>query len=148
MIGIFVYKTINQRRGSMNLKLLFKIFAGLQLIQGVMMLFGGSMISEMNGWMHSIGITTMTEHHGAGLICIAIFFWMLPKWMSDQQLKETVPAMIVIQVILAIMPVYHAAVEAIPTNPAFFVMMAVLIGLIVMFYMESKKNVISSDKEK
>jgi len=45
------------------------------------------------------------------------------------------------------MPVYHAAVEAIPTNPAFFVMMAVLIGLIVMFYMESKKNVITSDEE-
>ena len=132
----------------MNLKLLFKIFAGLQLIQGVMMLFGGSMISEMSGWTHSIGVTTMAEHHGAGLICIAILFWMLPKWMSDQQLKEIVPAIIVIQVILAIMPVYHAAVEAIPTNPAFFVMMAVLIGLIVMFYMESKKNIISSDEEK
>ena len=50
----------------MSLKLLFKIFAGLQLIQGVMMLFGGSMISEMNFWEHSIGITTMTEHRGAG----------------------------------------------------------------------------------
>ena len=132
----------------MSLKLLFKIFAGLQLIQGAMMLFGGSMISEMNGWTHSIGITTMAEHHGAGLICIAILFWMLPQWMSDKQLKEIVPAIIVIQVILAIMPVYHAAVEAIPTNPAFFVMMAVLIGLIVMFYMESKKNIISSDEEK
>ena len=132
----------------MNLKLLFKIFAGLQLIQGVMMLFGGSMISEMNGWMHSIGITTMAEHHGAGCICIAILFWMLPMWLSDQQLKESVPAVIGIQVILAIMPVYHAVVEAIPTNPAFFVMMAVLIGLIVMFYMESKKNIISSDEEK
>jgi len=131
----------------MNLKLLFKIFAGLQLMQGVMMLFGGSMISEMNAWTHSIGITTMAEHHGAGCICIAILFWMLPKWMSDQQLKETVPAIIVIQVILAIMPVYHAAVEAIPTNPAFFVLMAVLIGLIVLFYMESKKNVITSVEE-
>jgi len=131
----------------MNLKLLFKIFAGLQLIQGVMMLFGGSMISEMNGWMHSIGITTMAEHHGAGCICIAIIFWMLPQWMSDQQLKDIVPAIIVVQVILAIMPVYHAVVGAIPTNPALFVLMAVLIGLIVMFYMESKKNVITSDEE-
>jgi len=63
------------------------------------------------------------------------------------KVKETVPAIIVIQVILAIMPVYHAVVGAIPTNPAFFVMMAVLIGLIVMFYMESKKNVITSDEE-
>tara|TARA_B100001013_G_scaffold240746_1_gene148576 strand:- start:232 stop:678 length:447 start_codon:yes stop_codon:yes gene_type:complete len=146
-MGRFEYKTINLRRGSMSLKLLFKIFAGLQLIQGVMMLFGGSMISEMNGWTHSIGITTMTEHHGAGLICIAILFWMLPMWMSDQQLKETVPAIIAIQVILAIMPVYHAAVDAIPTPPPFYVMMAVLIGLIVMFYMESKKNIIASSDE-
>ena len=29
----------------------------------------------------------------------------------------------------------------------FFVMMAVLIGLIGMFYMESKKNIITSDEE-
>ena len=131
----------------MNLKLLFKIFAGLQLVQGVLMLFGGSMISEMNFWEHSIGITTMAEHHGAGCICIAILFWMLPMWLSDQQLKESVPAVIGIQVILAIMPVYHAVVEAIPTNPAFFVLMAVLIVLIVLFYMESKKNVITSGEE-
>ena len=34
----------------MSLKLLFKIFAGLQLIQGILFLFGGSMISEMNFW--------------------------------------------------------------------------------------------------
>jgi len=101
----------------------------------------------MNGWTHSIGVTTMAEHHGAGLLCIAILFWMLPKWMPDQQLKEIVPAMIVIQVILAIMPVYHTAVEAIPTNPPFFVMMAVLIGLIDMFFMESKKNVITSGEK-
>ena len=40
-----------------------------------------------------------------------------------------------------------AVVEAIPTNPALFLLMAVLIGLIVMFYMESKKNVITSDEE-
>ena len=131
----------------MSLKLLFKIFAGLQLIQGVMFLFGGSMISEMNFWEHSIGITTLAEHHGAGCICIAILFWMLPIWLSDQQLKESVPAVIGIQVILAIMPVYHAVVEAIPTNPAFFVLMAVLIVLIVLFYMESKKNVITSGEE-
>ena len=103
------------------------------------------MISEMNFWEHSIGITTLAEHHGAGSICIAILFWMLPIWLSDQQLKESVPAVIGIQVILAIMPVYHAAVDAIPTNPAFFVLMAVLIGLIVLFYMESKKNVTTSD---
>jgi len=129
----------------MSLKLLFKIFAGLQLIQGILFLFGGSMISEMNFWEHSIGITTLAEHHGAGCICIAILFWMLPIWLSDQQLKESVPTVIGIQVILVIMPAYHAAVDAIPTNPALFVMMAVFISLIVLFYIESKKNITTSD---
>jgi hypothetical protein len=129
----------------MSLKLLFKIFAGLQLLQGLLMLFGGSMISEMNFWEHSIGITTLAEHHGAGCICIAILFWMLPIWLSDQQLKESVPTVIGIQVILVIMPAYHAAVDAIPTNPALFVMMAVFISLIVLFYIESKKNITTSD---
>ena len=132
----------------MNLKLLFKIYAVLQTIQGLLMLFGGSMISEMNQWAnHSPNMVVMAEHHGAGLICIAILFWMLTIWMSDDQLKRTVPAIIVVQVILAIMPAYHAATDVILVNPPFFVMMAVLIGLIVMFYIESKKNVITPDEE-
>jgi len=125
----------------MNLKLLFKIYAVLQTIQGLLMLFGGEMISEMNEWTnHSDNMVVMAEHHGAGLICIAILFWMLTIWMSDEQLKQTVPAIIIVQVILAIMPAYHAATDVILVNPPFYVMMAVFIGLIVMFYLASKKN--------
>ena len=125
----------------MSLKLLFKIYAVLQTIQGLLMLFGGKMISEMNEWTnHSDNMVVMAEHHGAGLICIAILFWMLTIWMSDEQLKQTVPAIIVVQVILAIMPAYHAATDVILVNPPFYVMMAVLIDMIVMFYLASKKN--------
>ena len=44
----------------MNLKLLFKIYAVLQTIQGLLMLFGGSMISEMNQWAnHSPNMVVM-----------------------------------------------------------------------------------------
>ena len=48
----------------MSLKLLFKIYAGFQTVQGLIMLFGGKMISEMNEWTnHSENMVVMAEHH-------------------------------------------------------------------------------------
>ena len=69
----------------MKLPLLFKIFAVLHVLMGLLMLFGGSTLSAMNGWEHSVGIVTMAEHHGASLIGVSILFWMLPKWMSEEK---------------------------------------------------------------
>ena len=125
----------------MKLPILFRIFSVLHLLMGLMILFGGSMISATNGWEHSVGITTMAEHHGASLICVSILFWMLPNWLKDGELTKTVPVAILVQVILAIMPVYHAAVGAIPTDATLFIMLAVIIGLIILFYLASKKNI-------
>ena len=125
----------------MKLPILFRIFSVLHLLMGLMILFGGSMISATNGWEHSVGITTMAEHHGASLICVSILFWMLPNWLKDGELTKTVPVAILVQVILAIMPVYHAAVGAIPTDATLFIMLAVIIGLIILFYLASKKDI-------
>ncbi|MDG2355055.1 MAG: hypothetical protein P8L82_03450 [Paracoccaceae bacterium] len=125
----------------MRLPILFKIFAVLHFLVGLLMLFGGSMLSSTNGWEHSVGIATMAEHHGSSLICVSILFWMLPNWLDAEKLNKTVPVAILIQVILAIMPVYHAAVGAIPTNGALFVMMAIIIGLIILFFLASKKEI-------
>ena len=72
----------------MKLETLYKIFAVLHALMGLMMLFGGAMISNMNGWDHSIGIVTMAEHHGAALLCVSLLFWMLPKWLSEDGLKD------------------------------------------------------------
>ena len=127
----------------MKLPILFRIFSVLHLLMGLMILFGGSMISATNGWEHSVGITTMAEHHGASLICVSILFWMLPNWLKDGELTKTVPVAILVQVILAIMPVYHAAVGAIPTDATLFIMLAVIIGLIILFYLASKKDISS-----
>ena len=124
----------------MKLPLLFKIFAVLHVLMGLLMLFGGSTLSAMNGWEHSVGIVTMAEHHGASLIGVSILFWMLPKWMSEENLKQTVPAALVVQAILVIMPIYHAAVGAIPSDdPGTYVLIAILLVLMSLFYASSKK---------
>ena len=124
----------------MKLPLLFKIFAVLHVLMGLLMLFGGSTLSAMNGWEHSVGIVTMAEHHGASLIGVSILFWMLPKWMSEEKLKQTVPAALIVQAILVMMPIYHAAVGAIPSDdPGTYVLIAILLVLMGLFYASSKK---------
>ena len=125
----------------MKLPVLFKIFAVLHVLMGVMMLFGASMLSATNGWEHSLGITTMAEHHGASLIGVSILFWMLPRWLPGAALNQTVPAAIFVQAILVIMPIYHMANGSIPSNDlATYIFVAVLIALMVSFYTASKKE--------
>jgi len=124
----------------MKLETLYKIFAVLHALMGLMMLFGGAMISNMNGWDHSMGIVTMAEHHGAALLCVSLLFWMLPKWLSEDGLKDATSTALLVQAILAVMPIYHAAVGAIPADASLAVMMIVLLGLMYLFFQAAKKE--------
>ena len=124
----------------MKLDTLYKIFAVLHGVMALMMLFGGPMISDMNGWDHSIGIVTMAEHHGAGLLGISLLFWMLPRWLSEDGLKDATPTALLVQAILAVMPLYHAAVGAIPLDASLAIMMIVLLGLMYLFFQAAKKE--------
>ena len=124
----------------MKLDTLYKVFAVLHGVMALMMLFGGPMISNMNGWDHSIGIVTMAEHHGAGLFGISLLFWMLPRWLSQDGLKDATPTALLVQAILAVMPLYHAAVGAIPVDASLAVMMIVLLGLMYLFFQAAKKE--------
>ena len=124
----------------MKLDTLYKVFAVLHGVMALMMLFGGPMISNMNGWDHSIGILTMAEHHGAGLLGISLLFWMLPRWLSEDGLKDATPTALLVQAILAVMPLYHAAVGAIPLDASLAIMMIVLLGLMYLFFQAAKKE--------
>jgi hypothetical protein len=124
----------------MNLATLYKIFAVLHAVMALMMLFGGQMISNMNDWDHSIGIVTMAEHHGAALLCVSLLFWMLPRWLSEEGLKDATSTALLVQAILAVMPIYHATVGAIPADASLAVMMIVLLGLMYLFLQAAKKD--------
>ena len=124
----------------LNLPILYRVFAVLYFVMGLLMLFGGKMLSDMNGWEHSIGIVTMAEHHGSSLICVSLLFWMLPSWLSIEALKKATLTAMIVQVLLIIMPIYHAFIGAIPNDPSLYFMLAIFIVLIILFYMASNKN--------
>ena len=123
----------------MNLSLVYKIYGAFHIIFGLIVGFASSMVSQSSGWGEvTIGITTMAEHFGSALIVIGIISWMLPSWTSDDQLKKATLTIIGLQVILTLVPIYHAGVGGIPADGMFYISTIVNIVFIGLFYTKSR----------
>ena len=101
------------------------------------MLFGGKFIAEQYGWDYSVGFAAMVEHHGSTLICIS---WFLPSFLSLENLKKVTNVGLIVQGILILMPIYHAAFNYFPIDPGFFVMAFVLTIIMILFFRASRHN--------
>ena len=123
----------------MNLSLVYKIYGAFHIIFGLIVGFASGMVSQSSGWGEvTIGITTMAEHFGSALIVIGIISWMLPSWTSEDQLKKATLTIIGLQIILTLVPIYHAGVGAIPVDPMFYISTIVNFVFIGLFYLKSR----------
>ena len=124
----------------MTLSLVYKIFGVINLIFALMMGLASGMLSETSGWGEAtIGITTMSEHHGSVLLVLGVIFWMLPSWTSEAQLKKATMPLIGAQVLLVLVPLYHAyGSRTIDTDGMFYGLIAVSLILIGLFYLKSR----------
>ena len=109
----------------MNLPLTYRIFGALNLVMGLVLFFGISTMYSSNGWGEFIGtviipVTTMAEHYGSHVFVLGIIAIMLPSWMQDEQLKTATKTILVVQLVLTLVPIYHAAVSYIPIINLFF----------------------------
>ena len=124
----------------LNLKVLHRVVAVIHFLQGLFMTFGGRNIAEQYGWDYSIGFAAMVEHHGSTLICVSIYFWFLPSFLNLENLKRVSILGLVVQVILILMPIYHAVFGYFPIDPSFYVMIFVLTLIMVLFFLASKDD--------
>ncbi len=126
----------------MTLTLIYKIFGGLHMLMGVMMgLTLPGTIPDGEGWgMEGLdGIVTMAEHFGSTLVVIGFMFWMLPSWTSEAQLKKATMPLIGAQVLLVLVPLYHAYVsKTINTDGGFYGLILISLVLIGLFYSRSR----------
>ena len=125
----------------MTLAILYKIFGGLHMLMGVGMGFGLAALPEGEGWGVEglAGIITMAEHFGSALVVVGFMFWMLPSWTSEAQLKKATMPLIGAQVLLVLVPLYHAYVSrTIPIDGMFYGLIAVSLVLIGLFYSKSR----------
>ena len=124
----------------MTLALIYKVFGGLHMLMGVMMGLGLA-LPQGEGWGAEglDGIVTMAEHFGSALVVIGFMFWMLPSWTSEAQLKKATMPLIGAQVLLVLVPLYHAYVsKTINTDGGFYVLVGVSLVLIGLFYSKSR----------
>ena len=123
----------------MNLSIIYKVYGAFHIIMALVFGFASSMLSQSSGWGEvTIGITTMSEHFGSALFVIGVIAWMLPSWTTEEQLKKATMTIIALQVILTIVPIYHAGVGAIPADGVFYISTIINIVFIGLFYTKSR----------
>ena len=126
----------------MTLAIIYRIFGGLHMFMGVMMgLTLAGTIPDGEGWGVEglAGIVTMAEHFGSALLVVGFMFWMLPNWTSEEQLKKATMPLIGAQVLLVLVPLYHAyGSRTIDTDGMFYGLITVSLILIGLFYLKAR----------
>ena len=127
----------------MSLTLIYRIFGALNLVMGLVLFFGISTMYSSNGWGEFIGtviipVTTMAEHYGSHVFVLGIIAIMLPSWIQDEQLKTATKTILLVQLILTLVPIYHAAVSYIPFNGSFIAFTIIILFFLGSFYLKSR----------
>jgi hypothetical protein len=127
----------------MSLTLIYRIFGALNLVMGLVLFFGISTMYSTNGWGEFIGavvipVTTMAEHYGSHVFVLGIIAIMLPSWIQDEQLKTATKTILVVQLILTLVPIYHVAVSYIPFNGSFIAFTIINLFFLGSFYLKSR----------
>jgi hypothetical protein len=119
------------------------MFGVLNLIMGLVLFFGISTMYSTNGWGEFTGaviipVTTMAEHYGSHVFVLGIIAIMLPSWIQDEQLKTATKTILLVQLILTLVPIYHAAVSYIPFNGSFIAFTIINLFFLGSFYLKSR----------
>ena len=127
----------------MSLALIYRIFGILNLLMGLVIFFGTPTMYSTNGWGEFAGsvvipVTTMAEHYGSHVFVLGIIALMIPSWMQDKQLKNASKTVLIVQLVLTIIPIYHAAVSYIPFNGSFIAFTVVNLFFLASFYLKSR----------
>ena len=127
----------------MSLPLIYRIFGILNLLMGLVIFFATPTMYSTNGWGEFAGtvvipVTTMAEHYGSHVFVLGIIALMLPSWMQDDQLKTATKTILIVQLVLTAIPIYHAAVSYIPFNGSFIAFTIVNLFFLGSFYLKSR----------
>mgnify|MGYP000462672383 FL=1 len=127
----------------MSLPLIYRIFGLLNLVMGLVLFFGISSMYATNGWGEFAGlvvvpVTTMAEHYGSHVFVLGVISIMIPSWMQEEQLKTATKTILIVQLILTLVPIYHAVVSYIPFNGSFIAFTIVNLLFLIGFYIKSR----------
>ena len=122
----------------MNLKLLFRIYAGLQIVFVLGSIFSPEAMMDSFGMKYSAELTTMMQFAMLGQVIIIAITLQLPNWLGDN-LSKAALAYVGFSVLPILLNVYHIATEVLPMTTAFYIENTMWAAFAVLFYIYSKK---------
>ena len=127
----------------MSLPVIYRIYGVLNIIMGLVLFFGTPTMYSSNGWGEFTGavvipVTTMAEHYGSHVFVLGIIALMIPSWIQDERLNNATITIIIVQLILTIIPIYHVVVSYIPFNGSFIAFTIINLFFLGSFYLKSR----------
>ena len=122
----------------MNLKLLFRIFFGLNAVFVLGAVVSPEAMLESFGMNYNADVGLMIQFAMMVQIMFLALTYQLPDWLGDNLAKAGMT-----YVVLCLIPLglnsYHVITDTLPAGPAFFVENTMWIAFAVLFYLYSKK---------
>ena len=122
----------------MNLKLLFRIFLGVQELFILGAIVSPEAMMESFGMDYTSESGIMLQFAILGQILFFVVTFQLPDWLGENLAKAGMT-----YTVLCLLPVglnsYHALNDVLPAGPAFFVENTIWVAFAVLFYLYSKK---------
>ena len=123
----------------MNLKLVFRIFAGFGAFFALMSLLAPDAMMESYGIELSSDSSMLIQFMVMVQLMFAIVVWQLPSWLGDD-LAKAGPTFIVLSLLPVAMNIFHVATGVLPASVAQIVESGVWVVFGALFYLYSKKS--------
>ena len=123
----------------MNLKLVFRIFAGFGAFFALMSLLAPDAMMESYGIELSSDSSLLIQFMVMVQLMFAIVVWQLPSWLGAN-LAKAGPTFIVLSLLPVAMNIFHVATGVLPASVAQIVESGVWVVFAALFYFYSKKS--------
>ena len=123
----------------MNLKLIFRIYAGVQIASVLGGIFSPEAMMKAVGMTFSPELSTIMRFSILGQIIIIAITLQLPNWLGDNLAKAGF-TYVGISILPILLNTYHVVTEVLPVSPAFFIENALWVVFAALFFMYSKKS--------
>ena len=120
----------------MTLTRIYKIYGGFHILFGFILLSG--LLHLPVDWLISVGNPTMGLNFFFAMMVIGYMFWMLPRWTSENQLRNATLPLIWPQFFLFLIPIYHVINNSIAADTGFWAQNVISIAFMVLFYRKSR----------
>jgi len=123
----------------MNLKLVFRIFAGFGAFFALMSLLAPDAMMESYGIELASDSSLLIQIMVMIQLMFAIVVWQLPGWLGEN-LAKAGPTFMVLSLLPVAMNIFHVATGVLPASVAQIVESGVWVVFAALFYFYSKKS--------